>query len=53
MPSSKNNYIYIFLIVLAVTSFIYGFGIKENSAEVGFEILIIHGTIKLHLMKTL
>ena len=35
MSSSKNNYIYIFLIVLSMTSFIYGFVVKEDSAGGG------------------
>ena len=35
MPSSKNNFIYISLIVLAMTSFIYGFNIREDSAGGG------------------
>jgi hypothetical protein len=35
MPRSKNNFIYIFLIVLSMTSFIYGFAVKEDSAGGG------------------
>ena len=35
MSNSKNNFIYIFLIVLSMTSFIYGFVIKEDSAGGG------------------
>jgi hypothetical protein len=35
MPSSKKNIIYIFLIVLSMTSYIYGFVVKEDSAGGG------------------
>ena len=35
MSNSKNNFIYIFLIILAMTSFIYGFVVKEDSAGGG------------------
>ncbi len=35
MPKSKNNFIYIFLIILSMASFIYGFAIKEDSAGGG------------------
>ncbi len=35
MPSSKNNFIYVFLIIFAMASFIYGFTVKEDSAGGG------------------
>ena len=37
MSNSKNNFLYILLIVLSTVSFIYGFTIKEDSAGGGFK----------------
>ena len=37
MFKSKNNLLYIFLIILSVSSFIYGFTVKEDSAGGGFK----------------
>ena len=36
MINSKNNFLNFFLILLAITSFIYGFTIREDSAGGGF-----------------
>ena len=36
MNNSKNNFLNFFLILLAITSFIYGFTIREDSAGGGF-----------------
>ena len=41
MPKSKNNFIYIFLIILAMASFIYGFAIKEDSAGGGLVMALL------------
>lgn len=37
MPDSKNNYLYVFLIIISMMSFIYGFTVKEDSAGGGFK----------------
>ena len=36
MANSKNKFIYVFLVVLAMTSYIYGFVLREDSAGGGF-----------------
>ena len=37
MSNSKNNILYILLIILSLVSFIYGFAIREDSAGGGFK----------------
>ena len=37
MSHSKNNFLYIFLIIISMGSFIYGFTAKEDSAGGGFK----------------
>ena len=51
MLKSKNQFIQIFLIILALLSYVYGFNIREDSAGGGFTIFKIPGIINLPLMK--